>query len=124
VSLWYQISVAYSQPIPLLGSYLSRLREYSCDRHGAFLAPHGATGLVLLASGRYTETDASTSTNWCDKAGHCAVSGSGWRNCQDPTRSRCADWNGCTASASSTAGHRMPQPGPDRRPDRNLWNAA
>jgi len=57
VSLWYQISVAYSQPIPLLGSYLSRLREYSCDRHGAFLAPHGATGLVLLASGRYTETD-------------------------------------------------------------------
>jgi Zn-dependent protease with chaperone function len=57
VSLWYQISLAYSQPIPLLGPTLSRLREYSCDRHGAYLSPLGATGLVLLASGRYTETD-------------------------------------------------------------------
>jgi Zn-dependent protease with chaperone function len=57
VSLWYQLSVAYSQPIPLLGSYLSRLREYSCDRHGAYLEPDGATGLVLLASGRHTQDD-------------------------------------------------------------------
>ncbi len=57
VSLWYQISVAYSQPIPLLGPALSRLREYSSDRHGAYLSPLGSTGLVLLASGRYTETD-------------------------------------------------------------------
>ena len=55
VSLWYQIAVAYSQQIPLLGPALSRLREYSCDRHGARLAPLGATGLVLLASGRHTE---------------------------------------------------------------------
>lgn len=57
VSLWYQISVAYSQLIPLLGPALSRLREYSSDRHGAHLSPRGATGLVLLASGRYTEND-------------------------------------------------------------------
>jgi Zn-dependent protease with chaperone function len=57
VSLWYQLAVAYSQPIPLLGPALSRLREYSCDRHGAWLSPLGARGLVLLASGRYTETD-------------------------------------------------------------------
>jgi Zn-dependent protease with chaperone function len=57
VSLWYQIAVAYSERIPLLGPTLSRLREYSCDRHGAYLAPGGATGLVLLASGRYTEND-------------------------------------------------------------------
>lgn len=57
VSLWYQLSVAFSQPIPLLGAYLSRLREYSCDRHGAYLEPDGATGLVLLASGRYTQND-------------------------------------------------------------------
>src|SRR4051794_35587244 len=55
VSLWYQISVAYSERIPLLGPCLSRLREYSCDGHGAQLAPLGATGLVLLASGRHTE---------------------------------------------------------------------
>ena len=57
VSLWYQLAVAYSQLIPLLGPGLSRLREYSCDRHGAFLSPLGARGLVLLASGRYTETE-------------------------------------------------------------------
>jgi Zn-dependent protease with chaperone function len=55
VSLWYQIAVAYSERIPLLGPALSRLREYSCDRHGAHLSPLGATGLVLLASGRHTE---------------------------------------------------------------------
>ena len=57
VSLWYQLSVAYSQPISPLGSYLSRLREYSCDRHGAFLEPNGATGLVLLSAGRYMEDE-------------------------------------------------------------------
>jgi Zn-dependent protease with chaperone function len=57
VSLWYQIAVAYSQLIPLLGPALSRLREYSCDRHGAHLSPQGATGLVLLASGRHTEDE-------------------------------------------------------------------
>ena len=57
VSLWYQIAVAYPQRIPLLGPALSRLREYSCDRHGAHLSPDGTTGLVLLASGRYTEHD-------------------------------------------------------------------
>ena len=61
VSLWYQIAVAYSQMIPLLGPALSRLREYSCDRHGAYLSPRGATGLVLLASGRYTETEVDVS---------------------------------------------------------------
>jgi Zn-dependent protease with chaperone function len=55
VSLWYQLAVAYSERIPLLGPALSRLREYSCDRHGAHLAPLGQTGLVLLASGRHTE---------------------------------------------------------------------
>lgn len=57
VSLWYQLAVAYSGRIPLLGPALSRLREYSCDRIGAHLSPKGATGLVLLASGRYTERD-------------------------------------------------------------------
>jgi Zn-dependent protease with chaperone function len=57
VSLWYQLAIAYSGRIPLLGPALSRLREYSCDRMGASLSPSGATGLVLLASGRYTERD-------------------------------------------------------------------
>ncbi|MFD0689084.1 M48 family metallopeptidase [Actinomadura fibrosa] len=57
VDLWYQLSVAYSERIPVLGPTLSRLREYSCDRFGAHVSPGGATGLVVLASGRHTETD-------------------------------------------------------------------
>lgn len=57
VSLWYQIAIAYSQPIPILGPTLSRLREYSADRNGAHVAPEGAVGLVVLASGRHTETE-------------------------------------------------------------------
>ena len=57
VALWYQLVIAYSQRIPILGPTLSRLREYSCDRHGAHLEPDGVTGLVLLAAGRHVETD-------------------------------------------------------------------
>jgi Zn-dependent protease with chaperone function len=51
--LWYQLSTAYVDRVPLLGDFLSRAREYSCDRHGAYVAPHGEEGLVLLAAGRY-----------------------------------------------------------------------
>jgi Zn-dependent protease with chaperone function len=46
--LWYQLSTAYVDRIPLLGKFLSRAREFSCDRHGA---------LVLLAAGRYVYKD-------------------------------------------------------------------
>ena len=51
--LWYQLSTAYVDRVPLLGGFLSRAREFSCDRHGAHLAPQGEEGLVLLAAGRY-----------------------------------------------------------------------
>src|ERR687893_1919681 len=51
--LWYQLSTAYVDRVPLLGAFLSRAREFSCDRHGAYLAPQGEQGLVLLAAGRY-----------------------------------------------------------------------
>jgi Zn-dependent protease with chaperone function len=51
--LWYQLSTAYVDRVPLLGGFLSRAREFSCDRHGAYLAPRGQEGLVLLAVGRY-----------------------------------------------------------------------
>jgi Zn-dependent protease with chaperone function len=51
--LWYQLSTAYVDRVPLLGGFLSRAREYSCDRHGAYLAPQGEEGLVLLTAGRY-----------------------------------------------------------------------
>ena len=51
--LLYQLSTAYVDRVPLLGQFLSRAREFSCDRHGAYLAPGGEEGLVLLAAGRY-----------------------------------------------------------------------
>jgi Zn-dependent protease with chaperone function len=50
--LWYQLSTAFSSLVPLLGPYLSRLRELLCDRHGAWYEPEGGDGLVLLTAGR------------------------------------------------------------------------
>jgi Zn-dependent protease with chaperone function len=55
--LWYQLSTAYVDRVPLLGGFLSRAREFSCDRHGAHLAPRGEEGLALLAAGRYVYKD-------------------------------------------------------------------
>jgi len=37
--LWHQLSTAYVDRVPLLGGFVSRAREFSCDRHGAYLAP-------------------------------------------------------------------------------------
>src|ERR671912_1896428 len=51
--LSYQLSTAYVDRVPLLGAFLSRAREFSCDRHGAYVAPQGEEGLMLLAAGRY-----------------------------------------------------------------------
>jgi peptidase M48-like protein len=51
--LWYQLSITYADLVPLLGAYLSRLRELSCDRHGAWFEPDGEDGLILLTAGRY-----------------------------------------------------------------------
>ncbi|MBO0876732.1 MAG: M48 family metalloprotease, partial [Pseudonocardia sp.] len=58
-SLWYRIALAYSDRIPLLGPALSRLREYSCDRYGAYLSAEGDSGLVGVASAESTEPDAN-----------------------------------------------------------------
>jgi Zn-dependent protease with chaperone function len=54
--IWYQLSILFFGIIPILSYFLSRAREYTSDRHGAWLAPNGADGLVMLAS-------AGTSTN-------------------------------------------------------------
>ena len=58
--LWYQLSTAYVDRIPLLGAFLSRAREFSCDRHGAYVAPQGEEGLMLLAAGRYVYKQVET----------------------------------------------------------------
>src|SRR5215203_4578782 len=58
--LWYQLSTAYVDRVPLLKGLLSRAREYSCARHGAYVAPQGEEGLVLLAAGRYVYKQVDT----------------------------------------------------------------
>ena len=58
--LWYQLSTAYVDRVPLLGKFLSRAREFSCDRHGAYVAPQGEEGLMLLAAGRYVYKQVKT----------------------------------------------------------------
>lgn len=51
--IWYQFSILFFSVLPILSYCLSRAREYTSDRHGAWLAPDGIEGLVMLASGRY-----------------------------------------------------------------------
>jgi hypothetical protein len=108
VSLWYQLAVAYPQRIPLLGPALSRLREYSCDRHGAYLsrwAPRGWSCSPPAGTPRPT----STSTSSCGRAASCGGSGSASRSCRGRTRSRFVAWNVCTASAFSTPTSKVPR---------------
>jgi Zn-dependent protease with chaperone function len=51
--IWYQISILFFSVLPVISYCLSRAREYTSDRHGAWLAPDGVDGLVMLACGRY-----------------------------------------------------------------------
>ena len=105
VALWYQLAVAYSQRIPLLGPTLSRLREYSCDRQGAALTPQGATGLVLLASGRYTENAVDVNELLGQGRG-CTASGWDSPSCRGRIRSPCGAWNVSTGWACSSPWYR------------------
>lgn len=50
--LWTEVLLTYVLRVPYLDIPISRVRTYSCDRYGAFLAPEGVRGLVMLASGR------------------------------------------------------------------------
>jgi hypothetical protein len=93
VSLWYQIAVAYPQRIPLLGPALSRLREYSCDRHGG-TCPRTARPAWSCSHPGDTRRTRSTSTSSCGRAGSCAASGSVSRNCLARTRSPSVVSNG------------------------------
>jgi hypothetical protein len=70
--------------IPLLGLGLSRLGEYSCERHGGWLSPRGARGLVLLASGRYIGTDVDLD-ELVRQGRQLRGSGSASRSCGDRT---------------------------------------
>lgn len=48
-----------SRLIPLWSSACSRVKEYTCDRHAAWLCPDGVDGIMLLAVGKhlYKEID-------------------------------------------------------------------
>jgi len=39
--------------IPVWGMAVSRVKEYTCDRHALWLAPLGGEGLILLATGKH-----------------------------------------------------------------------
>jgi Zn-dependent protease with chaperone function len=67
--LWNQLSLAFINLIPLIPGFLSRAREYSSDRHGAFVEPHGEEGLVLLTAGRYVYRQVDVA-NLLDQAAH------------------------------------------------------
>ena len=51
--LWYQLSTAYTDRVPLARGFPLSSQGVSCDRHGAYLAPRGEEGLLLLSAGRY-----------------------------------------------------------------------
>jgi len=67
--LWYQLSLALVSYVPLLPGFLSRAREYSSDRHGAYLEPQGDDGIVLLTAGRYVYRQVDV-TNLLQQAAH------------------------------------------------------
>jgi hypothetical protein len=50
--LWKEILLTYVLRIPYLNIPITRVRTYSCDRYGAFLAPAGVRGLIIAVSGR------------------------------------------------------------------------
>lgn len=50
--LWTEILLTYVLRIPYLNVPITKVRTYSCDRYGAFLAPNGVRGLIVAASGR------------------------------------------------------------------------
>jgi len=59
--IWYQLSILFFSMLPVISFCLSRAREYTSDRHGAWLAPDGVDGLVMLACGRYAYQYANVS---------------------------------------------------------------
>ena len=49
---WAEMLLSYIVKIPFLHNPLSRVRALSADRYGAYLAPDGVRGLILIATGR------------------------------------------------------------------------
>jgi Zn-dependent protease with chaperone function len=86
--LWYQLSTAYVDRVPLLRGFLSRAREYSCDRHGAYLVPQGEEGLVLLLPGAMFTKTWTSGSSWSRQK--CSVvSGLPWPSFPSLILSRC-----------------------------------
>ncbi|MCM1988766.1 M48 family metallopeptidase [Oceanirhabdus seepicola] len=43
----------FASMIPIWGSTQSRVKEYTCDRHAAWLCPEGVDGLIVLSAGKH-----------------------------------------------------------------------
>lgn len=50
---WYTFIAGYIYYVPLIGTALSRAREYTADNHGYAAVPDGINGIVLLSGGKY-----------------------------------------------------------------------
>jgi Peptidase family M48 len=109
VALWYQLAVAYSQWIPLLGrgcrgcaSTPVTATAPSCRRGG----PGGWSCWPPAA----TPKPRSTWRSWYGRAACCGGSGSAWPSCPGRTPSPFAAWNVCIASACSPPASNRPRP--------------
>lgn len=48
---------APAKMIPVWSGISSRVKEYTCDRHAAWLCPEGVDGLIILAAGKHLYKD-------------------------------------------------------------------
>ena len=67
--LWYQLSTAYVDRVPLLKGFLSRAREFSCDRHGAYLAPQGEEDWCCSPPGDTSTKKWTSGSSWSKRSG-------------------------------------------------------
>lgn len=44
---------SFARMIPIWGATQSRVKEYTCDRHAAWLCPEGVDGLIVLSAGKH-----------------------------------------------------------------------
>ncbi len=56
-SYWRQFGISVANVVPGLGSTLNRAQEYTADNHAYEFCPEGATGLRVLAAGKYLYPD-------------------------------------------------------------------
>lgn len=57
VTYWYTLLSNFIAYIPIVGTALSRAKEYTADNYGYAMAPGGVRALALLSGGKYLYTE-------------------------------------------------------------------